>query len=264
MVLGGAAASGITFDGLPMFLDVLLVMFVFPFVLLIGALLVDAKLITPCWPGWLKRRDGHEADTPGLLVGAVLAASIAAIYPGMFPARTYANLARWGPAYDVQPETAPRGAGYYSFRNSTLRVDLGGSRSRRVVRNHNDHTTYETVTNHAAPIVGSRWSAGDEVVAWAVSEGDVAPWREDTPTLLQGVHVSDERNHALRAVEMVAEEHGLTIARKPIMIELGESYDELLSRSRWRTWIVLAPLSLLVFAAVAAGTWSTLRAEPLE
>ncbi len=259
MVLGGAAVSGAMFDGLPMFLDVVLVMLVFPFVLLILALLVDAKIITPRWPGWLRKSDGREADSPALLMAAVLAASIAAIYPGMFPARTYANLTLWGPALEVAPENAPSSAAYYRFIGATLRADLGGARSRKVYRSTGNNTEFEIVVTHAAPIVGRSWTAGDEVVAWALSEEELPPWREGSPDVLQGTRLSDERDHALRAVQLVAEKRDLRLASDPIMIELGDDYEVQLRRSRNRTWLVLAPLCLLVFAGVAAKTWSTLR-----
>ena len=245
--------------GLPPYLDVIFVVFVLPFLLLIGILLFDAKVITPRFPSWLRKDNGREANLPAILMGALLAASIAAIYPGMYPARTYANFVLGGAAFDVEPEAARRSAACYGFRDASLRTDLAGRRTREVVLSDGNITRMELRVTHAAPIVGTGWTSREPVVAWAVGEQGLAPWLHGPPSILEGVRLSDVRSHALRAVERTAEKHGLELASKPILIEFGESYDTLLQESRRQVWIVLAPLCLLVFAGSGMKTWSVLR-----
>ncbi len=262
MVIGAAALSGAVFDGLPKYVDVVLVLFVIPFVMLVATLVFYAKVLTPLWPGLLRKSDGHEADLPGLIVGAVLAASIAGIYPGMFPGRTYANLMVRGAEVDVLPQEADTGAAYYRFRDSELRPELSGSRFHTVIRRTNEVTRRIRQWTHAAAIVPSRWAPGDPVIAWAVTDGELPPRWGEMPRLLQGARPFDARDHALRAVRSIAAEHQVDVPRRPILVELGESYDDLLRRSRRRTWMALAPMSLLVFALVGARTWTVLAPTP--
>ena len=261
LVVTAAALSGSLFDRLPPYLDVVLVVFVFPIFVLVGIFFFDAKLITPRYPSWLRKSDGREADLPSLLVGPLLAASIAAIYPGMFPARDYANLILRGAAFDVEPERAPGNAAYYRFRDATLRADLAGSRSRTVIVRQPGNTGRKRRVTHVAPIVGRSWRPSEPVVAWAISEEQRPLWWLGPVSELAGLRLPDERNHALRAVETVALERRLELGPEPILIDLGESYSTLLERSRRRTFMVLAPLSIVVFVGVGWRTWAIL--DPL-
>ncbi|MEM6706454.1 MAG: hypothetical protein AAF690_27320 [Acidobacteriota bacterium] len=251
MVLVSAALSSLLYDRLPAYIDVILVVFVFPFVAMIGVLLLDAKVITPLVPNWLRRHDGRAADLPSLIGGAILAAAIAAIYPGMFVGQTYASMLVEGTAMDVTAAEAPPRAGFYRFRDSSLRTDLAGQRARKVPVRTNNITRYETRITYAAPIVSDRWSSSEPVTVWAITDDETPPWQAGTVGPLRGVRLVDERGHRMRAVRSIAEEHGVRLEKGTVLLELSESYESVRSRSSRRTWLVLGPLCLLVFVFVA-------------
>lgn len=261
MVLVSAALSSLLFDRLPSYLDVILVVFVFPFTSMIAVLMFDVKVLTPLVPNWLRRHDGHVADLPSLIGGAVLAGAIAAIFPGMFAGLTYAKLVVNGPAFDVTPHEASRDAGFYRFRDSSLRAELSGSLARTVVVADGNFAEKETRVTYAAPIVANRWSASEPVAIWAITDDEIPPWETDTVGLLRGVHLSDERGHRTDAVRSIAQEHGLDLGDTLVLLRLSDSYEVVRKTASRKTWMMLVPLCLLVFVFVSRNAWQVLGPE---
>lgn len=258
MVLASAALSSLLFDRLPSYLDVILVVLVFPFASMIAVLIFDVKVLTPLVPNWLRRHDGKMADLPSLIFGAILAAAIASIFPGMFAGQTYAKLVVNGPAFDVTPHEAPRDAGFYRFRDSSLRADLSGSLARTVVVADGNFAEKETRVTYAAPIVADRWSVSEPVTIWAITDDEIPPWETGTLGPLQGLRLADERGHRTEAVRSIAAEHGLELDSKLVLLRLSDSYEEVRQKSGRRTWMMLGPLCILVFVFVSRNAWQVL------
>lgn len=258
LVQTSAFLSGATFDRLPAFLDVVLVMFGYPIVTMIGVLLVYAKILTPLWPRLLHRPDGHEADLPSLLMLAFLGAAVTGIYPGMFPYRTHLQLVFDGAALDVPPTaSAPTEAGYYRFRDARLVRENGGALKRKVVVRDAGISRTVLVETHVAPIVDPEWTREEPVLFWATAEGDLAPWAREIPPL-RGLREPDIRGHALRAVTATAERRSLVLAEEPILVVLGAPWTVELERTRVRSLAVLVPAGLLVFVVAWRQTWRAL------
>ena len=210
-----AFLEALCYDRLPCIIDAAMVIG-FPVLIALSAAFVAARIEATGLPVLGASAHWWNERVSPCLVGVMLPATLAAIYPGIFPYRDYLHLIMDGAVTEVRPrEAASSDAGHYRFvADAVLRKDLTVTISRRT-GTKTSNPTY--VTYFATPIVDADWSESEPIAAWAVGFGE-GPEVEAGP--LQGVRHQDDRANFAKAASTVTR-RGLAAAEESVFVTLG-------------------------------------------